>query len=350
MNKQSFTLLAVLLIGLLAACGGSTAATADAPAEESASEAEAAVEADTGSDEVAEIADQLVGVSTGIGSASQCEVTSTCSGSGPVRIGLCGEVNDRDGNLWRVPGPVAGGFTNVDLFNDCTGTGANAGYEAELQTQVIDADGSEVTAYLFGDNYYEFYVNGEFAGRDAVNFTTFNSHVARYQAAYPITYAVLLVDWEEYNGIGLESQGPNYHIGDGGFVAAFSDGALTGSDWVCKAFYIAPLDDAACVSFDAGGNPDSSACPSADQQVACLGSDPEGTCQALHIELPANWMDPDFDDSAWLPAATYTGDQVTNSGAYHDYANTLFFGADFIWTNNLDLDNLVVCRATVAAP
>ena len=33
--------------------------------------------------------------------------------------------------------------------------------------------------------------------------------------------------------------------------------------------------------------------------------------------------------------------------AFRDYQDTLFRGAEFIWTSNLDLDNQVVCRKTV---
>ena len=43
----------------------------------------------------------------------------------------------------------------------------------------LSEEGEEVTAFLFGDNYFEFYVNGQFMGRDAVAFTPFNTHVAR---------------------------------------------------------------------------------------------------------------------------------------------------------------------------
>ena len=39
-------------------------------------------------------------------------------------------------------------------------------------------------------------MNGQFMGRDAVAFTPFNTHVARYRVDYPVTYAVSLVDWE----------------------------------------------------------------------------------------------------------------------------------------------------------
>ena len=353
MRKQTSIL---LLLGLLlAACSGSETAVTSSPELESeqSSLATSSPVADPQTSEADDAApagedteEQLVAFSVGLGSSSQCAVTSLCGGN--ARIGLCGQVTDTEGALWQVP-PIAGGFANVDVSNSCSASSSGS-YPGDLETQIIDAEGSEITAYLFADNYYEFYVNGVYAGRDAVNFTPFNSHAAQFQAAYPITYAVLLVDWEEYAGIGLEERGGDYHIGDGGFAAAFSDGRVTNTDWVCKAFYIAPLDDPSCVSFDANGNPDSSACPSSDQQVSCVSNDPEGSCQALHVELPSNWMAPEFDDSGWLPASTYTADEVTNSEAYRDYAGSLFAGADFIWTSNLDLDNLVACRITVPAP
>ena len=61
-------------------------------------------------------------------------------------------------------------------------------------------------------------------------------------------------------------------------------------------------------------------------------------------------MSPDYDDSGWLPATTYTADEVTRSPGFRNYEDTLFRDAEFIWTRNLGLDNLVACRATVDAP
>ena len=304
---------------------------------------------DDATDEDAASEELLTVITTGVAQETyEHEVTSECD-RGNFRTGLMGELTDDNGNVWFVPGPVAGGDVNVDVYNDCTSSGDNADFESELETQVIDEDGEEITAYLFADNYYEFYVNGEFAGRDAVNFTTFNSHAARFQAEYPITYAALLVDWEEYNGIGMEER-DGYHIGDGGFIATFSDGNLTSEDWVCRTFYVSPLDDASCLAIDENGNVDSSACPSSDQEVGCRSDDPENTCQAFISELPENWMSSEYDDSGWLPASTYTADDVTNANGFRDYEDTLFADADFIWTSNLNLDNLVVCRATVEGP
>ncbi len=280
----------------------------------------------------------------------QCAVTIDCQVDGNVREALCGEITAEDGSVWAVPAPITDGPTPVDVFNECSVGGVNPDYESQLVTQVIDAGGVEMTAHLFGDNYFEFYANGEFVGRDAVGFTLFNSHAARIQVAYPVTYAVLLVDWEGYLGVGLEDTRERFHIGDAGFIATFSDGAtVNGTDetWKCKAFYIAPLDDPGCVVFDEHGNADSSSCPSEDAAVACIENDPTHNCRALHLPLPDDWMSAEFDDSGWATATTYTADEVTGSPGFRNYEDTLFRGGQFIWTSNLDLDNQVVCRKTV---
>ena len=154
-----------------------------------------------------------------------CSVTIDCPVDGNVREALCGEITTADGSVWDVPGPITDGATLVDVYNECTLGGDNPDFESELSTIVVDDDGTELTAHLFGDNYFELYANGRFIGRDAVGFTPFNAHAARYRVSYPITYAALLVDWEGYLGIGLEDTRNRFHIGDGGFIASFSDGA-----------------------------------------------------------------------------------------------------------------------------
>lgn len=279
-----------------------------------------------------------------------CSVTIDCQGGGNIREALCGEVTAEDGSRWALPAPISGGAPAVDVFNECTGEGANPDYEMELTTKILDENGHDITAFLFGDNYFELYVNGEFMGRDAVAFTPFNSHVARYRVSYPITYAVSLVDWEGYLGVGLEDQGERIHIGDAGFIATFSDGTVTNQDWKCKAFYVAPLDNPDCLELDANGNLDSSACPRTDDTVSCIGNDPTRTCRAAHQPLPDNWMSPEYDDSGWVPATTYTADEVTNAAGFRNYEDSLFASSQFIWTSNLNLDNHVICRLTVPSP
>ena len=49
---------------------------------------------------------------------------------------------------------------------------------------------------------------------------------------------------------------------------------------------------------------------------------------------------------AWHQASTYPPRAVTNQRAYRDYRRE-FGRADFIWSHNLDQDNLVLCRLQV---
>jgi len=134
------------------------------------------------------------------------------------------------------------------------------------------------------------------------------------------------------------------NVGDGGFIARFSDGTVTSAAWTALPFYIAPLDDTRCV--DVAGGRDASRC--ADRPV-CADNDPYATCKALHFRVPENWAQPAFDDSSWPLATEYRASDVTTQPAYVDYAR-LFEPARFIWSRSLKLDNLVLARYTVHAP
>jgi hypothetical protein len=258
----------------------------------------------------------------------------------PTRVGT---VTSSDGQVWVVPGAVHDGPAAVDLFNDCTGTGENAQWQRELETVVIDPDGVEITGFIFADNYYELYVNGRFVARDRLAMTPFNSTVVRFRAKYPMTYAVKAIDWETRYGLGMEYQ--PFNIGDGGFIASFSDGNRTDGDWRAETFYIAPLDDPMCVR--TSGGRDSSFCSQAVRPT-CAQKDP-ASCRALHFAIPAEWTSPAFDAAAWPRAVIWRPIEVTSVPAYLKY--TRFFGdAEFIWTRNIRLDNLVLARFTAMGP
>ena len=261
-------------------------------------------------------------------------LATACTGTARRFIeARCGIVVARDGARLQVPTVPAGGPDPADLYNDCSGTGHNPTHLEDLETVVMDPDGEEVTGYLFGDNYYEIHVNGAIVARDPVGFVPFNSGVVRFKAKRPLTYAVKLVDWGTHLGVGMEYD--RWNVGDGGFIARFSDGTETGAEWKCRAYYISPLQDRSCV----GPGPDSSACP---ERPPCVDRDP-ASCRALHFPVPEHWASPGFDDSAWHQASTYPASAVTNQRAYRDYRDK-FGSADFIWSHNLDQDNLVLCR------
>ena len=289
-------------------------------------------------------------VTTGEVPGTNCGIVTRCTSGLAVNFNqqICGTVVAPDRSRWPVPSAVHEGLPAVDIYNDCTGPGDNPNYLSQLRTVVIDADGVDITGYIFADNYYELYVNGTFVARDAMGMTPFNSTAVRFRAKYPITYAVKAVDWETHPGVGMEYD--QYNVGDGGFIARFSDGTVTGPAWKTETFYIAPLGDPSCVK-TAGGR-DSSACPvekrAGGNKAPCGLADPK-TCKALHFQVPDNWMAPRFDDSAWPSATLYSAKEVTGAPGYVKYAE-LFGKAQFIWTRNLLLDNLVLSRYVAHAP
>ena len=78
-----------------------------------------------------------------------------------------------------MPVVPADGPDPTDLYNSCTGPGHNPAHLDDLETVVIGADGEEVTGYLFGDNYYELYVNGTIVARDNVVSRQFSDKITR---------------------------------------------------------------------------------------------------------------------------------------------------------------------------
>ena len=319
----------LLTLGPVLAGAACAAPSGEPPAAETAVEMVASVVA----------RDEAPALTTGlVTSVFACGSVSACTGSSRFNEALCGTVADASGRSWTVPTEIdASGATCVDIYNDCTGGGDNPEYASQLSTVVLDAGGTEITATLFGDNFFELHVNGQYLCRDAIGFTPFNSSASRFRVDYPITYAVRLVDWGTHLGLGMEYD--TYNVGDGGFIARFSDGAVTGADWRCQVFYAAPVNDASCV----GEHRDTSACP---RSPSCA-DDPE-SCSALHWAVPDDWAMPAFDDSSWPPASIYPANEVTRTPGYANYTE-LFGDAQFIWTKNLNVDNQVLCRVTIDA-
>lgn len=265
-----------------------------------------------------------------------------------------GRILAEDGTEWTVPAESRFGDAPLapDLYNECVGMKPSGSREVDLSAlPVFDAGGTEeFTAYLFGDNYFELYANGTLLGVDAVPFTPFNASVVRFTAERPVTFAVMMVDWEENLGLGSEAgRGVAYSPGDGGLTMLVTDAKgeavlVTDGDWRAQAYYVSPLTDPACLDLS-GPTRDSSGCD--------LPSSNDGTSyMAAHWPLPEDWADPGFDDSAWPMANVYSNETVgvRNKPAFTNFPD-LFDreGADaqFIWSSNLVLDNLVLLRRTL---
>lgn len=269
----------------------------------------------------------------------------TCQGS---RVSSVGEIIAIDGTSWIVPSEnlYKTARKATDLYNDCTGIQLPNSASLNINTVPIvdiDADGEIVTGYIFADNYFEFYVNGVLIAVDPVPFTPFNSNVIRFKVKQPYTIAVKLVDWEENLGIGSENnQGDMYHPGDGGFIASFSDGTVTDTTWVAQTFYIAPLISPASVTEKLDGT-------RSTEGVTTNPSCGDG-CYAVHYPIPEQWTLTTFDDRQWPKASVFSEATVgvNNKPAYTNFIEKFSgSGAQFVWSSNLVLDNLVLVRKTV---
>ncbi|MGL6209413.1 MAG: hypothetical protein ACRC14_06240 [Paracoccaceae bacterium] len=267
------------------------------------------------------------------------------------RVSAVGEIASDDGTVWTVP--AATSFATapkaMDLFNECGGVELGGLSDLDLaDVPVLQAGGSEeFTMFVFADNYFELFVNGALLAVDPVPFTPFNSNVVRFRADRPVTIAVMAVDWEENLGLGSErGRGADYQPGDGGVVAQVRDAAgapvlITDQSWKVQTFYTGPLKDRACLVVD-GAMRDSSACDAA-------GSNDATGYSMAHWAIPQGWASSAFDDSGWPAARVYSNETVGVDGkdgftSFTDVFDAEGADAEFIWSSNLLLDNLVLMR------
>jgi len=146
----------------------------------------------------------------------------TCSGG---RVSAVGNILSTDAKSWVLPAENSFSSANKlpDLFNECNAKSPSSIAQvdtAKIPTTIIDSDGETITGFIYGDNYFELYVNGKLVGVDAFPFTPFNSSFVKFKAKRPIKYAIKVVDWEENLGLGTELNGGDAnHPGDAGFIA-----------------------------------------------------------------------------------------------------------------------------------
>ena len=83
---------------------------------------------------------------------------------------------------------------------------------------------------VWADNWFATYANGELVGEDSVPITTersFNAETFSFDAGYPLTIAIEAKDFKETDS-GIEYIGlDNQQMGDGGFIAQFTDNPST---------------------------------------------------------------------------------------------------------------------------
>ena len=75
---------------------------------------------------------------------------------------------------------------------------------------------------------------------------------------------------------------------------------------------------------------------------------PLQACTSWILPEPTGWQSTSFDDSGWTNASTYSACEVGVNGGYNDIAWSM--QAKLIWTKDLQVDNTILWRRTIAAP
>ena len=184
------------------------------------------------------------------------------------------------------------------------------------QAHAATAKTVAVTGLVFADNSFELYVNGKKVASDPILFTPFNAVNVSFRASYPMTFAFKAKDYADPL-TGLEYN--NTRVGDGGLIARFSNGVVTGSGWKAKTISHGPTDLPKCLA------------------------DPK-TCKVINTPTPTNWTTTST-ASKWPAAKLYTVAQVQ---PHLTGFSTMNWGkATFIWGDNLVTDNTILLRKTV---
>lgn len=193
------------------------------------------------------------------------------------------------------------------------------------------ADVRKIDLDVWADNWFALYLEGEALFEDPVRYNTersFNAESFSFSAQLPAQISLVIKDFKE-DDTGLEYIGRRgQQIGDGGFAAQFFDATsgelleVSNDSWKCIAIHRAPLNR------------------------SCERSDnPEQSCGADITPEPADWKLANFDDSDWPQAVVHPSSAVRPHGGYDDIEWQS--AVKLIWSDDLEIDNTVLCRFTL---
>ena len=211
-----------------------------------------------------------------------------------------------------------------------------AGVAVATADKDSDSSSSEAsrsfTVSVWADNWFSLWVNDQLVGEDSIPITTersFNAETFVYEATYPLTLAIEARDFKETDS-GIEYIGqPNQQMGDGGLIAQVTDNltgeviVITNASWKVLVIHRAPL------------NTDCE-----------KDSDPDASCEFEKAEPPAGWTAVDFDDGDWAAATEWTVAEVSPKDGYDEISWDP--AAVLIWGSDLEVDNTILLRLTIA--
>ncbi|WP_068545680.1 hypothetical protein [Thalassotalea crassostreae] len=193
------------------------------------------------------------------------------------------------------------------LFVFVASFGVLAGAEQIRKPRITDT----IKANIYADNSFKLYINGTLIAVDSIAFMPHNVISVDILPSYPMTIAVMAMDNAD-PVTGLEYG--NTSIGDGGFILKLGDGTVTNSRWKVKKISWGPI----------------------DRDIK--------KPRTKHMTVPEKWFTSNFDDRGWVQATEFTQQHVRPKAPFFDYD---FKGASFIWSDDLELDNIVLFRRKI---
>lgn len=198
---------------------------------------------------------------------------------------------------------------------------------------VGQAAAESISADVWADNWFAFYLNDTKVAEDSVPITTersFNKESFSFNATRPFALNFIVKDFKQDDS-GLEYIGSDrQQMGDGGLIAQFLDGsgkavAVTNNEWRCLVIHDAPAQKS---------------CESEPNPVPG-----QGACGFTEVDAPNGWQNIDFDDSSWAQANEYSEREV---GPKDGYDQVRWDGnAELIWGPDLETNNTLLCRIVV---
>eukprot|EP00595_Chromulina_sp_UTEXLB2642_P003136 CAMPEP_0196765042 /NCGR_PEP_ID=MMETSP1095-20130614/7443_1 /TAXON_ID=96789 ORGANISM="Chromulina nebulosa, Strain UTEXLB2642" /NCGR_SAMPLE_ID=MMETSP1095 /ASSEMBLY_ACC=CAM_ASM_000446 /LENGTH=218 /DNA_ID=CAMNT_0042122259 /DNA_START=32 /DNA_END=685 /DNA_ORIENTATION=+ len=143
-----------------------------------------------------------------------------------------------------------------------------------------------VTALVYADNYFEFYVNGVLVAQDPIDFTPHQGVQFTFTATIgePRTYAVKANDYATSSGYEYVNT-THAGLGDGALRIKLSDGTVSSTAWKCTT-----------ISYG----------PTAASIAAGCSANNLTPCQLSITDAPDGWTLSSFDDSKWESASVFT--------------------------------------------
>ena len=149
----------------------------------------------------------------------------------------------------------------------------------------------EITGYIYADNWFEFYFNGKKIHTDPLTFTPHNACEVKFtwDGTSDKIFAFKASDYASDSGYEYTKSTKGAQLGDGAFIAWFSDGTVTTKDWKVFTTSFGPTD--------------------ASKTAGCSATNLT-PCALKTTAEPTDWSTAAFDHSAWSSVTTYTESQA----------------------------------------